>query len=454
MVISAKANLRLPAIISSNMVLQQKSGVKIWGWCDPYERVSVTASWDNKICTAVGSRDAGWQVIIETPPAGGPYTIVLKGNNSITLSNVMVGEVWVCSGQSNMEMCGRWGLKDIKEEQPHAGNAGIRFFHIPRTTAPYPQDDCAAAWSVCDSAALEDFSAVGYFFGKGINASLHVPVGLIEASWGGTAAEVWTPDSVVHNDPVLKQAATLIKPSGMCPFNPGYAYNGMIAPVTPYVIAGVVWYQGENNTDAAGTYERLFTRMIGTWRQAWKDDFSFYFVQIAPFRYGRENVGALLREAQTKSMQYPKTGMVVITDLVADTNNVHPADKHDVGKRLADWALAETYHLPGISYKSPFFTGMSIQGGKAAVAFSNAPGGLFKGIPEEGTGWLIAGPDRIFYPAETVISNNKVIVRSDRVPRPVAVRYGFGNTLRGTLFNSQGLPVAPFRTDDWPVDTK
>lgn len=446
-------NIRLPGIISSNMVLQQRDSVKIWGWADPYEKVTVTASWDQQTYEATGSRDARWEVKMATPVAGGPHTITLKGKNTIVLNNVMTGEVWICSGQSNMEMSAQSGLQDVKAELPSAHLNNIRFFHIPKTTAPYPQEDCAGQWAACDSVTLQAFSAVGYFFGKRLGKALNVPIGLIAASWGGTAAEVWTPDSIVHANPVLKQAATKIIPSGMCPYQPGYAFNAMIAPVTPYAIAGAVWYQGENNTGAAATYRQLFTAMIDGWRAAWKRDFPFYFVQIAPFRYQVKNTGALLREAQLQSAAHHKTGMVVITDLVADTNNVHPANKHDVGLRLANLALADTYHRQGIVFQSPVFSNMRIRGNRAVITLDHAGKGLMiKGTTA--TEWMIAGEDKIFYPAEVLIQHNTLTVSSKMVKAPVAVRYGFRDTGMGNLFSREGLPVAPFRTDDREVETK
>ena len=450
MAFSGYSNIRLPGIISSNMVLQQHDSVKIWGWADPYEEVTVTPSWSPQTYKATGSRDARWEVKVATPAAGGPHTIIIKGKNIIVLNNVMTGEVWICSGQSNMEMSAQKGLQDVKAELPSAHLNNIRFFHIPKTTALYPQDDCAGEWAACDSVTLQAFSAVAYFFGKRLSTALNVPVGLIAASWGGTTAEVWTPDSIVHNDPVLEEAAAKIVPSGMCPHLPGYAFNAMIAPVTPYTIAGAIWYQGENNTGTAHTYKQLFTAMIDGWRAAWKKDFPFYFVQIAPFRYQVKNSGALLREAQLQSAAHHKTGMVVITDLVADTNDVHPANKHDVGLRLANFALADTYHRQGIPFQSPVFSSMRIHGNKAILTFDHADKGLMiKGATA--TEWMIAGEDKIFHPATVAIHGHTVTVSSKMVKAPVAVRYAFRDAAMGNTFSREGLPIAPFRTDNWSL---
>jgi sialate O-acetylesterase len=226
----------------------------------------------------------------------------------------------------------------------------------------------------------------------------------------------------------------------------------MISPLTNFSIAGVIWYQGESNTSTASTYSRLFTSMIGAWRKQWNKEFPFYYVQIAPYHYGNKNIGALLQEAQTRSMQYPNVGMVVITDLVDDVNNIHPKNKHEVGYRLASWALAETYHRPGIVYKSPVFKEMNVQNGKAIISFENVNSSL-EAKGSEISELDIAGSDKVFYPAKAKIDRDKLIVWSKSVPQPVAVRYAFGNTAIGNLFSKEGLPVTPFRTDGWAVDT-
>ncbi|MDP4251914.1 MAG: sialate O-acetylesterase [Bacteroidota bacterium] len=446
------ADIRLPSVIGNNMVLQQQSSAKLWGWSAPAEKIYITTSWNNKTDSVTATRDADWQMIIQTPPAGGPYSITFRGNNQIVLDNVLIGEVWVCSGQSNMEMNEGWGLKDVKAELPSCYNRNIRFFYIPKTTSDYPQDDCKGAWEICDSNTVKNFSAAGYFFGKKLNKDLNVPVGLINSNWGGTAAEVWTPAEVVDQNDSLKAAAAKLTPAPWWPYKPGVAFNAMISPITHYSIAGAIWYQGESNTGTASTYSSLFTSMIDAWRKKWDKEFPFYYVQIAPFHYGNKNIGALLQEAQTKSMQHQNVGMVVITDLVDDTSNIHPQDKHDVGYRLANWALAETYHKEGIVYKSPVFKAMDVQKGKAIISFEN-PG---SGLQSKGgtiTELYIAGSDKIFYPANAKIIHDQLTVWSKSVPRPVAVRYAFGNTAIGNLLSKDGLPVTAFRTDSWDVDT-
>jgi sialate O-acetylesterase len=449
-VFSAHANIRLPNILSSNMVLQQKAQVDLWGWCDPGERVKVVASWNGKTDSVTGSRDGWWRITLQTPAAGGPYTLSIKGWNSIQLDNILIGEVWVCSGQSNMEMCETWGLPDVKAELPVCDNANIRFFHIPRTTSIHPQDDCPGKWAACDSNELKTFSAVAYYFGKKLNKDLNVPIGLVEASWGGTPAEVWTPVPTVNDDPGLKTAAERLQPANGWPYLPGYCFNGMIAPITSFRIAGAIWYQGEGNTANGDTYSRIFTAMIAAWRSAWNEPLPFYYVQIAPFTYGPNNLGTVVREQQAKTMRLENTGMVVVSDLVSDTTDIHPKNKHDVGFRLANWALAETYRQPGITYKNPTYGGMEVKGDKVTISIDNAQGGLaIKG--KEPSALFIAGEDHVFYPAKARIEGNRLIVTSAAVKIPTAVRYQFTNAGIGNIAGKEGLPLAPFRTDDWPL---
>lgn len=479
--ICARATVRLPAVLSSNMVLQQQSEVKFWGWSEPEERFVVTTSWDHRVDSVKGNRDGKWQILLHTPAAGGPYTIAITGANPIVLENVLIGEVWVCSGQSNMEMCETWGLPDVKSELPSCANTNIRFFQVPRSTAVYPQENGVAQWAACDSNTLKRFSAVGYFFGKKLNKELNVPIGLIQAAWGGTPAEVWTPAELVNGDTALKHTAERQKPRDGWPYLPGYCYNAMLAPLTSFSIAGALWYQGESNTEAPVNYSRLLTTLIGSWRKAWNKPLSFYYVQIAPYTYDVKDQGSLLREQEAKCMQLENTGMVVISDITGDTKDIHPKNKHDVGLRLANWALAETYHKKDIVYRNPTYQQMELQGDKVVLSFADVAGGLVvkelagkgeegrerpgkdgeqhgKGAERRGKSaerdvkeLLIAGEDRVFYPARAAVEGNRVTVSAKEVTKPVAVRYQFSNAGIGNLFNKEGLPVAPFRTDDWPV---
>jgi sialate O-acetylesterase len=447
-----KANIRLPNVINNNMVLQQQSAAKLWGWAAPAEKIFITTSWDNKTDSVVATRDAVWALSVKTPAAGGPYTITLKGQNTIVLNNVLVGEVWVCSGQSNMEMNDGWGgIPDIKAALPSCANSNIRFFTIPKTTSRYPQDNCGGEWVTCDSTTLKVFSAVAYFFGKKLNTDMNVPVGLISTNWGGTPAETWTETEAINNDAALKTAAAKQQPYDWWPYLPGAAFNAMIAPITNYNIAGAIWYQGEGNTIAPDTYSKLLTTMIGSWRKAWNKELPFYYVQIAPYTYGNKFISSVIREQQTKAMAYPNVGMAVITDLVDNVKDIHPKGKRLVGERLANWALAQTYHKEGPVYKSPMYKSIEVQKSKAVISFDNVPNGLVttgKTITEV----YIAGADKIFVPATAKIDKDKLVVTSPKVPQPVAVRFSFSNTGMGNLFSKEGLPVNPFRTDDWELD--
>ncbi|WP_316837351.1 sialate O-acetylesterase [Pedobacter nutrimenti] len=450
--ISLHANIRLPNILGSNMVLQQKSTTKLWGWAAPDEKIKITTSWNNKTIETSADGNANWKTDIETPQAGGPYTITLQGQNKIILNNILIGEVWVCSGQSNMERNYYTGIRSIKEEFEQLSKLNIRLFNMPKITSKTPQDDCSGSWTTCDSNVVKAFSAVAYYFGKALNKDLDVPIGLIASSWGGTPAEVWTPENLVENNALLKEAAQKNAPTPWWPVNAGFTYNAMIYPIVNYNIAGAIWYQGESNRDTPSSYTELMNTMITAWRKAWNKDFPFYYVQIAPYKYNKHNVAALVREAQTRSLATEKTGMVVISDLVNDTLDIHPTNKKDVGLRLANLALGETYGLKKDSYKSPLLKSFKVNGSDVVVDFDYAETGLIiKGkMPKE---IFIAGADKIFYPALVKIKGNTIIVSSKEVKIPVAVRYQFSNTGIGNIFGRTGLPVAPFRTDNWNVDT-
>jgi sialate O-acetylesterase len=451
--IQAYGKIRLPHVIASNMVLQQQSSSTLWGWADPGEKIIVTTSWNNAVDSVVTTGDANWKIKVNTPAAGGPYTITLKGWSTVVLENVMIGEVWVCSGQSNMEWSSNQNLKQIMDELPNSANNNIRLFHTPKTTSAHPQDDLEGQWKVCSPESLKGFSAVGYFFGKKLQQDLNVPIGLINASWGGTPAETWTPEEKVWGDDELKKAAAAIKESQWWPKTPGLAYNAMISPLANFSIAGAIWYQGESNTGTAATYKKLFTTMIDAWRKAWHKEFPFYYVQIAPYTYGDKNIGALLREQQTMTLSFPNTGMVVITDLVDNVKDIHPINKRDVGIRLANIALAETYKQNIPVYKSPMFSRMEVNKDKAIVYFDNAPNGFMTNDNKKATEFYIAGEDKNFLPADVKIEKNRIIVSNKQIKTPVAVRFSFSNTAMSNLFSKEALPVAPFRTDDWEVDT-
>jgi sialate O-acetylesterase len=445
-----KAEVRLPAILGSHMVLQQKSEVDLWGWCAPSEKINIKASWDTARYVTTGTSGARWSTKIRTPEAGGPYTITI---NKVVLEDVMAGEVWVCGGQSNMEWSGDQKLKQSLEEAPNARNEKIRFFYVPKNTSEYPQDDVKASWKVCTPEEMIHFSALGYFFGKKLQGDLNMPVGLINSNWGGTPAEVWTPKEMIENDPVLKDASLKLKPSAGWPIVPGSSYAAMISPLTKFRIAGVIWYQGESNTQNYTTYSRLMTRLIGGWRDAWGYTFPFYYVQIAPFSgYGNYNVGALLREQQTACLSISRTGMAVIHDLVDDVTNIHPGKKAEVAERLARLALADSYGVGGIVYKYPMYRGVVIEKNRIRILFDNVSNGLMA-TAKDLNEFYIAGADKKFLFASAKIEGNTVVVWNKAIKEPVAVRFGFSNNGIPNLFNKEGMPVNLFRTDNWEVRT-
>ena len=448
--LNVQAAIRLPSIIGSHMVLLQNSEVKLWGWCAPAEKITIKTTWDTVSYRLTGESSTKWSQKIKTPFAGGPYKITING--ATILEDVMIGEVWLCSGQSNMEWSGDQGLKQSLTEMPNANNQNIRFFYIPKSTSEFPQDNCEGSWKVCSPEEMKHFSAIGYFFGKDLQKALNVPVGLINSNWGGTAAEVWTPEKLVENDPGLKAASQKLSPAAWWTVLPGYAYNAMIYPITNYQISGVIWYQGESNVGTYSTYKPLMEAMIGSWRRTWQKEFPFYYVQIAPYSgYGKGILGALLRETQTSSLSIPNTGMVVVSDLVNDLSNIHPINKVDVAARLANLALSEHYGKTGLICKFPMYKTRRIEKDKIRIEFDNANNGLIckdKTISE----FYIAGEDHQFQAAMAKIEGNNVVVWNKAIKNPVAVRYCFTNTAIPNLFSKDGLPVNLFRTDSWEAD--
>lgn len=448
----ASGAITFPSIIGNHMVLQQKTTITLWGWCDPSEEIKIKPGWDTTTYITKGDNAANWKISLPTPEAGGPYSILFSGYESVTINDVMIGEVWLCGGQSNMEFSANKGIKQAIEEAPNANNNSIRFFYVEKASSNVLQNDCKGEWRVCTPEEMKRFSAIGYFFGKKLQNELNIPVGLIGANWGGTPAEVWTPAELVEQDSLLKQSkGKLWSSDEWWPVQPGVCYNAMINPISHFAMSGVIWYQGESNTDAAFTYEKLFSTLIQSWRKAWQKELPFYFVQIAPSaHYQGKYTGALLREAQTLCLALPNTGMVVIHDLITDINEIHPQNKKDVGIRLANYALSEQYHKAGIPHKSPLFKSIQLNGSKAVISFTDVLTGLktTNGAP---TCFLIAGDDKLFLPAEAIISGDKVVVTNKTIKHPVAVRFAFNNTEIPNLFTNEGLPVAGFRTDSWEV---
>ncbi len=498
---AAVADVKLPAIISDNMVLQQNSSVTIWGWANPGEKVTVTAGWGEKmpfigrifkikpLTVATNADNQGnWKLSLETPSAGGPYTLKISGNNEIEIQNVVIGELWVCSGQSNMAMAMQGSDKQPitggPEDIANSANDKIRLFEVARKISDTPLNDVEGKWVVCSPETVKTFSAVGYYFGRKVNKETGYPVGLIASSWGGTLAEAWTREEFLRQDDELTavieayetkfaQWQTSVeeakKNNQPEPARPGRArahdkyaslYNGMIAPLTNMTIKGAIWYQGESNTGTAFQYRNLFPTMIRNWRCDFNNpQMPFYFVQLANYvahkpqeeveiyvGEPRENTWAELREAQFMTNWLEYTGMAVAID-IGEANCIHPANKKDVGERLAFWALAKDYGK-NIAYSGPLYSGYFIEGDKMRIKFSNTDGGLMSkdGKP---TGFAIAGEDRKFVWADAVIDGNDIVVSSTLVANPVAVRYAWDIFPTCNIYNNAGLPASPFRTDDW-----
>lgn len=633
-VMPSLADVKLPAIIGDNMVLQQNINAPIWGWANPGEAITVEAPWLKSPISTKADQDGKWMVKLKTPKTGGPYTITVKGYNEITLmKNVMVGEVWICSGQSNMAM-GIGVVNNSQQEIAAANYPNIRLFHVRHKISPEPVKTIDGKWYLCSPQAVASqgdwagFSAAGYFFGREIHKKINVPVGLIETSWGGTPAEAWTSKKTLLSDPDFEAIAKKIPPvlspqeqkeseqkleqwaktlkgpdvglkekwmmadldqegwgemklpqlwedagldidgvvwfrksfelpdswqgedllielgpiddneitwvngtevgktdgwdvnrryeipssvirpgknviavrvfdgrggggiygaaeqmklypadgsgddsislagrwlykvgriysllmPGQNPNKPTVLYNGMLAPLIPYGIRGVAWYQGESNAERAYQYRKLFPAMIKNWRDDWgQGDFPFYYVQIAPFKsWYKPFECAELREAQLMSLSVANTGMVVTSD-IGDVNDVHPKNKQEVGRRLALWALAKTYGHE-LVYSGPLYKSMQVEGDKIRIFFDYTGGGLMVKGPKL-THFTIAGSNQKFVDAEAVIDGNTVVVSSKKVKQPVAVRFGWSNTAEPNLFNKEGLPASIFRTDDWPSVT-
>ncbi len=460
-------------MFNSGMVLQRKVSDPVWGWTAPGQKVSVSIDRQTKDATA-GS-DGKWMVKLKPLPVGGPYKMEITGAQTVTFDNILVGDVWICSGQSNMEM-GIGNANDAQKEITDADYPQIRLFTVAKKVAYEPQTsvqvsdkDLMGQWSVCTPQSVKTggwngFTAVGYFFGRQLYLDENVPIGLIHTSWGGTIAEAWTSAEALQALPDFKPTVdklTEIKAnpkSGKQDNNPNVAtvlYDGMIAPIIPYGIKGAIWYQGESNAGRAYQYRTLLPTMIKDWRSRWGvGEFPFIIVQLANFQKSApepmEDAWAELREAQSMTAQtLPKTGIAVTID-IGDAADIHPKDKQTVGKRLALSAEAMAYGKK-IEYSGPAYKSMSMEeGGKAIkLSFDHTKGSL-EAKGDKLTGFAIAGEDRKFFWADAVIAGNSVVVSSAKVPNPVAVRYAWHINPVCNLYNKSGLPASPFRTDDWP----
>ena len=457
-VCALQAEIRLPAFFSDNMVLQQQCQANFWGWADADQSLKIKTSWDNATYKVQADEKGAWNVQLQTPSAGGPYTIsVSAGKEQLKLENVLIGEVWFCAGQSNMEQPMKGypaqsitnGTRDILL----SGDPQLRLLTTKRKVSFTALDDVTATWAEACPESVHDFSATAYYFGRFLRQSLDCPIGLVVSAWGGTCIEAWMDDaSLAAFDQVKMPTAETKMHSNI----PTALFNGMVHPYLGMSMRGVIWYQGESNYDRAHTYADMMQAMVSTWRKHWNiGEFPFYYCQIAPYDYsiitpkGQEPINsALLREAQMKAEDMiPNAAMVVLLD-AGMWSGIHPSNKQTPGERLAMQALAHTYGHDKVNVQSPRYASVEFQDTMAIVSFDRSPRGLDAtlGAP---SGFEIAGPDSVFYPAKTHIrwNTNLVEVSAPEVKKPVAVRYAFGNCVEASLFGQNGMPVSSFRTD-------
>ena len=449
-----KAEIKLPAIFGDNMVLQQQTNAALWGVAAPNKTVKITTSWNKKSYSAKADTEGKWKVKVQTPSAGGPFSITLSDEKSLTLNNVLIGEVWVCSGQSNMQMT-MSGYRNqpvlgANEAIATSKNENIRLFTVERNKSLETLDDFKGSWLECEPGSVVDFSAAAYFFGKMVQQALGVPVGLICSSWGGTRIEPWISESGIKNFNWVKMPDK--KMTG--DFNqqtPTVLYNAMISPMVGYAIKGALWYQGESNRNEPAEYEKLLPGLSENWINEWGiGDFPLYYVQIAPYNYGANGLNsAFIREAMLKVSKNPNLGMACLMDAGEETC-IHPANKKAAGERLAYLALTKTYGQKGIEFSGPVLKEMKIEGSIVKLTFEHAKNGLTT-FGKDLKNFKVAGENKNFVPAQAFITNQGISVYAPNVEKPVAVRYAFDDFVIGELFNTEGLPASSFRTDDWEM---
>ena len=493
---SSFADVTLPTILSDHMVLQRDMELPIWGWAEPGEEVSVVVAGQTHTTTA--DAEGNWRVTLDPLSLGEPLTMVVEGNNRLEVTDILVGEVWLCSGQSNMQ----WELKQVWNADLDMATAkypNIRLLTVNNPASQTPTKNVDHQWNACTPETAGRFSAVGYFFGRQLHQTLDVPIGLIDNAWGGSACEAWIRRDRLEGNPLYgplmerwkkteaefdvakaraeyekklaaweKEVAELKQEAKMPPrpwwrnpltgqHRPANLYNGRLMPIMPFGIRGVIWYQGETNAGRAYQYRDMFPLMIQSWREDWQQgDFPFYWVQLADYTPELPEPGdsdwAELREAQTMTLdRVPNTGEAVIIDL-GEASNIHPRNKVDVAKRLARWALARDYGME-IPYRSPRFESMDIGSGKIVVGIDTYGSRLRTVDAREVQGFAIAGEDRQWVWAQAKIvgkGRDRIEVWSDEVPKPVAVRYAWANNPVCNVYSETGLPLTPFRTDDWP----
>jgi len=464
--------LSVAGIFGDNMVLQQQTEAAIWGESNPNAKISIQPSWQKSVTVTTADSKGNWRTDINTPKAGGPFTLAIEsGNQRIEFSDILSGEVWICSGQSNMQWKLRgFGKDHFKADVEKANHPNIRFCQVPQALALEPKDDIQAEWSKCTPQTALSFSCVAYFFGDKLRQELNVPIGLVSTNWGGSSAEAWMNEEILQSyfpefkqtlagyGPLIKKHGAIHrnnknKPKGLNQRMPAVLYNQMIRPIIPYSFRGVIWYQGESNVERPIQYRTLFPKLIENWREEWgQGDFPFYYVQIAPFEYRNKKLpAAMLREAQFRTLKVLNTGMVVTMD-IGNPTNIHPKRKKPVGERLALLALAKDYGRQELVYSGPAFNGFQIESKQIRIKFNHVGTGLTTRDGKSLSHFEIAGNDHVFLPAEAKIDGDTILVRSDQIDAPVAVRYGWGNADEPNLMNKEGLPSSSFRTDDWKIE--
>ena len=451
------AKVKLPSFFSDNMVLQQQAECNVWGWAEPGKNVTVLTTWDQKSYSTTARKDGHFDVKVTTPQAGGPYNIVFKDGDTVTLDNVMIGEVWICSGQSNMEMQMKGykaqPVEGATEELLSCRDNGLRLFYGKRAARLEPENDLAGSWQEANAASVRDFSATAYFFGKALRQTLGVPVGLICTAFGGSACEAWMKADWLRAFPKVQQTITEEDVKKLQQRCPTALYNGQLAPLVGYGIRGAIWYQGEDNVPRYDFYAPLLARMVQGWRDEWQQgEFPFYYCQIAPFAYDETDWAlynsALLREQQVKAEQIiPNARMAVLLD-TGLKHVIHPRKKRLAGERLAVLALANTYDVKGLpdfaTYKEVTF-----QNDTAVIAFDRSKEWVYFEHDTMSPNFEVAGSDHVFHPATNVwVNRNRLYVVCDDVKQPAAVRYAFHDWVVGDLMHD-GLPVSSFRTDNW-----
>lgn len=484
----SNAAIRLPYFFSDGMVLQQNTDAAIWGWANPGATVKVSTSWNKASYSTKAAADGKWRLTVKTPVAGqvpttvwdmsedgsaaammlertptsghGPYTITISDGKPVTIKDVLIGEVWLCSGQSNMEMAMK-GFKDqpilgSNEAIFNSTNEHIRLYTVPRSVQRLPQDTSKqSVWKMAEPEAVSNFSATAYYFGKMLYERLQVPIGLVNISYGGSPVEAFMDAETLKAFPDIKVPAAT-DTGKLNNRNAAVLYNGMLRPFLGFTIKGCIWYQGESNNDRAKQYETLFPAFVKQIReQSGQGDFPFFYAQIAPYNYMNFAAAgapaynsAYLRDAQRKALdKIPNSGMAVLMD-IGEEFNIHPMDKLTGSKRLALMALSKTYGLKGFAGESPAYESMSINGSTITIKFKNAPNGL-SAFGKELKYFEVAGANKVFRPAKAMVSGGNIIVSATDVKEPVAVRYAFKDFVIGDLFSTEGFPVSSFRSDEW-----